>query len=276
MSENFTKVVALMEQLRGDSGCPWDREQNRESLKPYLLEETYELLEAIEKEDIGEIKEELGDLLLQVVFHAEIARERGEFNIEQVLEILADKLVRRHPHVFGTDSSKTAQEVLKRWEKIKRKEKKYRKRKSALDGVPKELPALIRANQLQGRASRTGFDWQEQEEVWEKIQEELEELKQSLQEKKRERIEAELGDLFFSLVNLARFMKIDPEGALRKTNQRFYQRFHFMEREAKKKNKTLNSMSLLEMDKLWEEAKTYEVMKAKKNTLLKNERIKAQ
>jgi len=275
MSENFTKVVALMERLRGDSGCPWDREQNRESLKPYLLEETYELLEAIEKEDIGEIKEELGDLLLQVVFHAEIARERGEFNIEQVLEILADKLVRRHPHVFGTESSKTAQEVLKRWEMIKRKEKKYQKRKSVLDGVPKELPALIRANLLQGRASRAGFDWQEQEEVWEKVQEELEELKQSLQEKKRERIEAELGDLFFSLVNLARFVKIDPEGALRKTNLRFYQRFHFMERKAKKKNKTFNSLSLLEMDKLWEEAKTYEVKK-KKRTSLKNERIKVQ
>ena len=255
MSENFTKVVSLMEKLRSESGCPWDREQNRESLKPYLLEETYELLEAIEKEDIGEIKEELGDVLLQVIFHAEIAREKGEFNIEQVLEILADKLVRRHPHVFGSESSKTAQDVLKRWEKIKRQEKKYQKRKSALDGIPKELPALIRANQLQGRASRTGFDWKKQEEVWEKVQEELEELKRTLQEKNLKRIEDELGDLFFSLVNLARFMKIDPEGALRKTNERFYQRFYFMEREAERGNRNLNSMSIFEMDKLWEKAK---------------------
>jgi len=275
MSEKFTKVVALMEQLRGEKGCPWDREQNRESLKPYLLEETYELLEAIDKKDIGEIREELGDLLLQVVFHAEIARERGEFNIEEVLESLAEKLVRRHPHVFEGETSITTQEVLKRWEMIKRNEKKHQMRKSALDGIPKELPALIRANQLQGRASRLGFDWKEEEAVWEKVQEEFEELKQSLQEKNHERIEAELGDLFFSLVNLARFIKIDPEGALRKTNQRFYQRFHSMERAAKKKNKIINSMSLLEMDNLWEEAKTFEVKK-KKPTSLKKKKLKAQ
>ena len=258
MSEKFQRVVKVMETLRSEKGCPWDREQTRESLKPFLLEETYEVLEAIEKGEVDGLKEELGDLLLQVLFHAEIAKERKEFDIEDVLTQLEDKLIRRHPHVFGGDTSKTSQEVLQKWETIKRGEKKNKNRKSALDGVPKELPALMRAHQLQGRAARVGFDWKEQEPIWGKVCEELKELEAAKSEGQKERIEAELGDLFFALVNWARFMKIDPEEALRKTNQRFYDRFHFIEKEAKKKEKSLSSMTLSEMDLLWEEAKKAE------------------
>jgi tetrapyrrole methylase family protein/MazG family protein len=247
-----------METLRSEKGCPWDREQTRDSLKPFLLEETYEVLEAIETGEPSEIKEELGDLLLQVIFHAEIAKERKEFDIEDILLQLQEKLIRRHPHVFGDAMSKNSQEVLQKWEEIKRGEEKNKKRKSALDGVPKELPALMRAHQLQGRAARVGFDWKEQEPVWEKVCEELKELETAKSEGQKKRIEAELGDLFFALVNWARFMRIDPEEALRKTNQRFYDRFHFIEKEAKKEGKSLSSMTLSEMDSLWQEAKKAE------------------
>jgi len=258
MSEKFQRVVKVMETLRSEKGCPWDREQTRESLKPFLLEETYEVLEAIGKGEADELKEELGDLLLQVLFHSEIAKERKEFDIEDVLIQLEDKLIRRHPHVFGGDTSKTSQEVLRKWETIKRGEKKNKNRKSALDGVPKELPALMRAHQLQGRAARVGFDWKEQEPIWEKVYEELKELEAAKNEGQMEKIQAELGDLFFALVNWARFMKIDPEEALRKTNQRFYHRFYFIEKKAKKKKKSLSAMTLPEMDLLWEEAKKAE------------------
>ncbi len=258
MSKNFQKVVEVMEKLRGENGCPWDKEQTRNSLKPFLLEETYEVLEAIEKEDVEGLKEELGDLLLQVVFHAKIAKELGEFDIEDVLAQLEDKLKRRHPHVFGDDAAGSSEEVLNKWESLKRKEKKNQNRKSALDGVPRELPALMRAHQLQGRAARVGFDWKHQEPVWNKVCEEMKELEYSIEKENQERVEAELGDLFFALVNMARFMKIDPEEALRKTNQRFYDRFYYMEKVARQKDRVLSSMSLSEMDLLWDEAKLAE------------------
>ena len=258
MSKAYRKLIKVMERLRSDRGCPWDREQTRETLKPFLIEETYEVIEAIDNKDPENLKEELGDLFFQVVFHAQIAKEREEFDIEEVLNALTDKMVRRHPHVFGKDKAGTAQQALARWEKLKSREGKNRKRKSVLDGVPKHLPGLLRANQLQGRAARVGFDWPNIKPVWRKIREELKELQESVQENDPESIEAEIGDLLFSLVNLSRFLKIDSEGALRKANERFSERFQFMERKAGKLGRSLSGMSLKKLDQLWKEAKREE------------------
>ncbi len=265
MSKRFSELVAVMETLRGKNGCPWDKEQTRESLKPFLLEEAYEVLEAIDEEDPEILKEELGDLLFQVLFHSEIAKERGEFGIEDVLAYTIDKMTRRHPHVFGAARSSrkkgtpaTAKEVLARWEELKQKEKRNRKRKSVLDGVPKPLPALMRAYQLQTRASRVGFDWKEMRPVWNKVREEMKELEQAIGDGQPRQIQAEFGDIFFALVNLARFLKFDPEGSLRKANRRFVDRFHYMEKKAGKSQKTLSNMTLNEMGRLWEEAKAAE------------------
>lgn len=255
MPKGFQKLVRVMERLRGKKGCPWDREQSRESLKPFLLEEAHEVLEAIEDGDIEILKEELGDLLFQVVFHAQIAKERGEFSIEEVLTALTDKMVRRHPHVFGKVKAGTSQEVLAQWEKLKHQEHRNRKRKSVLDGVPKSLPALMRAHQLQARAARVGFDWPEMKPVWGKVHEEMKELEESYREGNAQAVKAEMGDLLFALVNLSRFMKINPEDALRKANHRFMERFHYMEKKAKRSGRVLSAMTLAEMDRLWEAAK---------------------
>lgn len=289
MSKGFQKLVEVMERLRGKRGCPWDQEQSRESLKPFLLEEAHEVLEAIEEGDIEILKEELGDLLFQVIFHAQIAKERGEFNIEEVLTALTDKMVRRHPHVFGKVRAGTTQEVLARWEALKHQEHRNRKRQSVLDGVPRSLPALMRAHQLQARAARVGFDWPltppqaalaaspiavqsgplmksaggsvkgwpDIKPVWDKVYEEVKELELSLREEDAEAIEAEVGDLFFALVNVSRFMKVSPEDALRKANHRFMERFHYMEKKAKRSGRALSAMTLAEMDRLWEEAKAH-------------------
>ena len=265
MSKRFGELISVMERLRAKNGCPWDREQTRESLKPFLLEEAYEVLEAIDEGDPDMLKEELGDLLFQVLFHSQIAKERGEFGIEDVLSYTIDKMTRRHPHVFGPVPSPvrkgrrlTAKDVLARWEELKQKEKGNRKRKSVLDGIPKPLPALMRAHQLQTRASRVGFDWKELRPVWNKVREELKELELAVEEGRGRPIRHEFGDLFFALVNLARFLKLDPEESLRKANQRFVDRFHFIERKAWKSRKPLSEMTLAEMDRLWEEAKAAE------------------
>ena len=257
MSKGFQKLVKVMERLRGKKGCPWDREQTRDSLKPFLLEEAHEVLEAIEEGDTEILKEELGDLLFQVIFHAQIAKERGEFNIEEVLTELTNKMVRRHPHVFGKVKAATTQEVLSRWEEIKHQEHRNRKRRSVLDGVPKGLPALMQAHQLQARAARVGFDWPDIKPVWDKVHEEIKELESSLREGDVEAIEAEAGDLLFALVNVSRFMKVNPEDALRKANRRFMERFHYMEKKAKRSGHALSAMTLAEMDQLWEEAKAH-------------------
>jgi len=271
MSKRFSDLVGVMETLRGKRGCPWDREQTRESLKPFLLEEAYEVLEAIDDEEPEILKEELGDLLFQVLFHSRIATERGEFGIEDVLSHTIDKMTRRHPHVFGASRSSkrkgrpaTADEVLVRWEELKQKEKRNRKRTSVLDGVPKPLPALMRAYQLQTRASRVGFDWKEMRPVWNKVREEMKELEEAIGEGQPRQIQSEFGDLFFSLVNLARFLKFDPEESLRKANQRFVDRFSFMERKAGKSRRALSDMTLNEMDRLWEEAKSAERKRPKR------------
>ena len=281
MSERFDQVVEIMSRLRGKGGCPWDRKQTRESLKPYLIEEAYEVLETIEAQDDPKLKEELGDVLLQVLFHAQIGRERNTFTIEDVLQTLAEKLIRRHPHVFGDSSKtppvvKTADEVVHRWEEIKRQEKAdlsgNGEAGSALDGVPKALPALLRAYQLQVRAARVGFDWPHDEtgyaQVVGKVREELREVDearaaaaQSATDEAKRHLEHEIGDLLFALVNLARFVKVNPEEALRGATNRFVTRFTHMEQAAKAGGRSLTDMTLAEMDRLWDDAKAAEAHK---------------
>ena len=272
MSTHFTKVVKLMAALRAQNGCPWDRKQTHESLKPYLLEETYEVLETIDQGDQAKLREELGDVLLQVIFHSQIAAEVGTFTVEDVLDTLAEKLVRRHPHVFGngdqTSTLTNSEQVLNQWEHIKRAEREAAGgTQSALDGVPKTLPALLRAYQTQARAARVGFDWPHNvaglEHIFEKVAEEVDELKEALaqaesgpnQPGRQTDIEAELGDILFSLVNLARFVKVNPEEALRRSTNRFIDRFHLVETQAAEKGTSLTDMTLAEMDELWDEAK---------------------
>ncbi|MBI2902008.1 MAG: nucleoside triphosphate pyrophosphohydrolase [Candidatus Methylomirabilis oxyfera] len=271
--ERFDALVRIMERLRADGGCPWDREQTRQSLKPFLIEEAYEVVEAIDGGDTGQLMEELGDLLFQVVFHAQVAAERGEFTIGQVLAATADKMVRRHPHVFSDGKASTAGEVLEQWEKLKREERDAAAAVpgSALDGVPKELPALLRAQRLQDKASRAGFDWPEISGVIAKVQEELDELRVAMQsaasarpvtsrspgpsEGAVEGVEQELGDLLFSMVNLARFLNLSAEDALRKSIARFSARFRYMEQTIEREGRRLKEASPEEMNSLWEEAK---------------------
>jgi tetrapyrrole methylase family protein / MazG family protein len=252
----FVELVEIMARLRGENGCPWDREQTSESIKPYLVEETYEVLEAIDEQDPAKLKEELGDLMLQIVFHARMAEEAGAFSIGDVLASINDKLVRRHPHVFGDVKAETAQEVLFNWEQIKQTERRQATGDaSLLDGVPRELPALLRAHRLQEKASRVGFDWQEAQEVFRKVEEELDELRAAMQGQAADRVEAELGDLLFALVNLSRFLAVNPEEALRKTIARFIARFRYIEEELARRGRSLRQASLEEMDALWAEAK---------------------
>ena len=250
----FERLIKIMARLRGPSGCPWDKEQTPQSLKPYLIEEAYEVLEAIDLNDDDEIKEELGDLLLQVVFHAQIASEENRFNIDDVAEAIADKLIRRHPHVFGDTQADTPDEVIKNWEAIKAEEK-PEKRASLLDGVPINLPALLRACRLQEKAARVGFEWEHIADVAQKVQEETEELIHARESGAIEKVREEFGDLLFALVNLARFLQICPEEALIQTNRKFQSRFQYIETELCKKGKTPHESTLEEMDALWEAAK---------------------
>ena len=252
----FAELVEIMARLRGEGGCHWDREQTSESIKPYLVEETYEVLEAIDEEDPAKLREELGDLMLQIVFHAQMAEEAGAFSISDVLTAINDKLVRRHPHVFGDVQAETAQEVLFNWEQIKQTERRQAKgQASLLDGVPRDLPALLRAHSLQEKASRVGFDCKEAQEVFQKVEEELGELRAAMQGRAADRVEAELGDLLFALVNLSRFLAVNPEEALRKTISRFIARFCYIEEELARRGRSLRQVSLEEMDALWAEAK---------------------
>ncbi len=251
MEYDFSKLVEIMEKLRKE--CPWDKKQTRESLRPYLIEETYEVLEAIDEGNPDKLKEELGDLLLQVVFHAEIAKEKGEFDINDVIDFLCNKLIYRHPHVFGDVKVKSAEEVLENWEKLKKREKNHAD--SVLSGVPKELPALLQAFRLQEKASKVGFDWDNVEGVINKIKEELSELIEAVREKDKEKIEHEMGDLLFAIANLGRFVGVDPENALRKCNARFKERFQYIEKRLSEEGKSPQEVSLEYMDKLWEEAK---------------------
>ena len=259
VAERFEALVRIMERLRADGGCPWDREQTRESLKPFLIEEAYEVVEAIDEGDPKKLMEELGDLLFQVVFHAQVATERREFTVGQVLVATADKMVRRHPHVFAEGTASTAREVLEQWEHLKREERdaEAAARASALDGVPKELPALLRAQRLQDKASRAGFDWPEISGVIAKVEEELGELKEAIQGAAPREIERELGDLLFSLVNLARCLNLSAEETLRKSITRFATRFRHIEETIERGGRRLKEVNLEEMEKLWEEAKSF-------------------
>ncbi|NPA40707.1 MAG: nucleoside triphosphate pyrophosphohydrolase [Aquificae bacterium] len=241
----FEDLVKVMERLRRE--CPWDREQIHESLKKYLIEEAYEVLDAIDSKDDEKLKEELGDLLLQPVFHAQIAKERGAFDIGDVIDTLVRKLIERHPHVFGNAKP---EDVLKNWEK-----KKMEKRESILEGIPKHLPALMRSQKLQDKASQVGFDFTDISQVFEKIQEEIEELKESLRDNDKENIKHEIGDILTAVVELARFVGVDAESALQEANDRFIRRFQYIEKRAKEMGKSLEEMSLEEMDRLWEEGK---------------------
>jgi tetrapyrrole methylase family protein/MazG family protein len=250
---DLNELIAIMSALRGENGCPWDKEQTRESLKPFLVEEAYEVLEAIDEKKPEAIKEELGDLLFQVVFQCQIAKEREEFDMAAVIDTIGKKMVARHPHVFGDADYKTSAEVLVHWEEQKKREGKQRE--SVLDGIPKELPSLLRAHRLQDRASRVGFDWERVEDVLPKLDEELTEFREALKRQRTEEIEDELGDIFFVLVNIARFVGINPEDALRKTISKFISRFRYIEMAAADRGKTLSDMTLAEMDALWDEAK---------------------
>lgn len=261
-SHEIKKLEEIMEHLRGENGCPWDREQTPISLKPCLLEEAYEVLEAIDEGSPEHLREELGDLLLQVVFHAQIAKERGQFTLADVIRELNEKMIRRHPHVFASTEVQGVKDVLKNWEEIKATEKEEIP-VSALDGIPVTLPALMRAEKIQSKASHLGFDWDEISGPLEKVKEEAEELVEARtlyeQKNKDERLyckmEEEFGDLLFSLVNLARFLDIRPEIALNRTVDKFYDRFRKMEANAAAHGEALEDLTLTQMDELWEESK---------------------
>lgn len=250
---DFQELLNIMEKLRGDRGCLWDKEQTRESLKPFILEEAYELIEAIELSDPERIKEELGDLLFQIVFQCQIAKERNEFEISDVIEMITKKMIARHPHVFGESDYRTSAEVIVQWEEQKKLEGK--RRESILEGVPEALPSLLRAHRLQNRAASVGFDWDKVDDALRKLDEELKEFKKALETKEKNEIGEELGDILFMLVNVSRFVGINPEDALRKTIAKFISRFRYIEMKATDNGKKLSDMTLKEMDELWEEAK---------------------
>ena len=247
----FEKLVDIMAMLRSPEGCPWDREQTHDSLKPYLLEEAYEVLETLDKKDYEGLKEELGDLMLQSIFHAQVASENNEFNIWDVLNTINEKLIRRHPHVFGDIEIKTADEQKIHWEKLKKKEGKQ----SVLDGVPVSAPSLLRASRIQQKAATVGFDWGDIEPVWRKIDEEFVELRHALEATDHEAIHEEFGDLLFAMVNLSRFIKVNPEDSLRCAVQKFIDRFQKLEDIFRQEGKNLHDVSLEEMDRIWEQIK---------------------
>jgi MazG family protein len=293
--ERFERAVSIMARLRAPGGCPWDREQTFDSIKPYTLEETYEVLEAIDNRDWEELPGELGDLLLQVLFYAQMAKDDGTFSIDDVLDRLADKLIGRHPHVFGEVKAETSSEVLRNWQSLKAREKeeKDKKKRSAeagqssdtpqsiLAGVSTAMPALMEAYKLSSRAAHVGFDWRDMDGLFEKLQEETEELrhgleefpapgprphsqgvagagKQQVPEKLRQHLEEEVGDLFFVLVNIARYLSLDPESALRKTNRKFKRRFQWMEEQLRLSGQSPEKASTAELESLWQQAKEHE------------------
>lgn len=247
-----------MERLRSPQGCPWDKEQTFKTLIPFLIEETYEVVDTLDKSDTSHLKEELGDLLFQIVFHAQIAREENQFDMAGVLQAIIDKLTRRHPHVFGDAKVKDAAEVIHNWEQIKALEKAERKGDSLLADVPASLPSLLKAYQLGKKAAKVGFDWPDTSGVFAKIKEEIQELEESIQNKSEVGIREELGDLLFAIVNLSRHFKINPEEALRQTNEKFIRRFQYIEKKIRGAGKEFQDYTLRELDLFWEEAKACE------------------
>jgi MazG family protein len=256
----FARLVEIMARLRAPGGCPWDREQTFDSIKPYLLEETYEVMDSIDARDWDELKSELGDLLLQSVFFAQMAAEEERFSISDSIDAINEKLVRRHPHVFAGGSARTADQVKARWDEIKEEEKDTQGRngRGLLAGVSRRAPALVEAQQLTSRASAVGFDWDDPDQVLAKLHEELGELAEARRSASKQQLENEIGDLLFVLVNLARFLKVDAEQALRGTNAKFRRRFGYLERKLAEGGRTLKQASLDEMEALWQEAKIHD------------------
>ena len=256
--EKFSEVLELMAQMRGENGCPWVREQTHQRLKPFLLEESHEFLDALTANDPAKIAEELSDLLYQIVFHCQIGAENGTFTAGQVISNLAAKIVRRHPHVFGGDALPDSEAVTKQWAQIKAQERLADNAGSALGSLPKSMPALARAQAISERAARVGFDWPNIEPVWQKLEEELSELKNAWASGDRQRTGEELGDVFFSLVNLARFLDVQAEDVTSQTTDRFIERFTYVDNQLRAAGKTPDQSSLEEMDRLWDEAKALE------------------
>ncbi len=262
--EKFERLVEIMARLRGEGGCPWDREQTFDSIKPYTLEETYEVLDAIDRRDWRGLAEELGDLVLQAVFYAQMAAEEGHFTIADALDAINAKLVRRHPHVFGDGTARTAEQVLARWNEIKQEEKRERgeEKRGLLDGVLRNQPALMEAAHLSKKAAAAGFDWPDIEGVFGKIREEIAELENARAGASREEIEGEIGDLLFTVVNAARFLGVDPEQALRRTNAKFRERFAQVEGGLEERGRRFGETTIEEMEELWQQAKRKEGSKS--------------
>lgn len=253
--EAFDRLLTIMDELREQ--CPWDKKQTMESLRHLTIEETYELGDAILDNDLEEVKKELGDVLLHIVFYAKIGSETGDFDMADVCTNICEKLINRHPHIYGDVKVENEEDVKRNWENIKLKEGKN----SVLEGVPKGLPALVKANRVQDKVSGVGFDWEKPEQVWEKVQEELEEFQDEVKAGDKDKMEAEFGDVMFSMVNYARFLDINPENALERTNKKFIKRFQHLEAKAKEVDKALKDMTLGEMDVFWEEAKKIDALR---------------
>jgi len=252
---SLSKLIKITETLMGDDGCPWDKVQTRESLKPYLVEETYEVLEALDGNDPEKIKDELGDLLYQILFHSKISSLKGEFDFRDVIDNLNEKMVRRHPHVFKEGKLNTPDQVIGQWEEIKKKENNKANQKSILDSIPINLPSLIKAQKLQKKAAKEGFDWDQINDVFDKLDEEIKEFKEAVLKKTPADIQSEIGDIIFVITNIAKFYKIDAEEALRSTNNKFIKRFQYIEQKLEGKGKTLKDSPLEEMERYWQEAK---------------------
>ena len=248
---SFTKLLDVMDELRAK--CPWDKKQTFETLRHLTIEETYELADAILEDDTEEIKKELGDLLLHIVFYAKIGSETDSFDLGSISESIVEKLIHRHPHIYGDVEVADEEEVKRNWEKLKLREGKN----SVLEGVPKSLPALVKASRIQEKVAGVGFDWEEPKQIWEKVQEELSELNEEIKNGHKDNIEAEFGDVLFSMINYARHIDVNPENALERTNKKFTKRFQYLEEVAKKNNKELTDMTLTEMDVFWEESKKH-------------------
>jgi len=247
----FNRLLDIMDDLR--KKCPWDKKQTLQSLRHLTIEETYELADAILENDLDEVKKELGDVLLHIVFYAKIGSEKKAFDIADVANSISDKLIERHPHIYGDVTVKDEAEVKRNWEKLKLKSG----NKSVLEGVPKSLPALVKASRIQEKVAGVGFDWEAPHQVWDKVQEELTELNTEIKKGNQEKIEAEFGDVLFSMINYARFIGVQPENALERTNKKFIKRFQFLEEAAKKEGKNLSDMTLTEMDVYWEKSKEF-------------------
>jgi tetrapyrrole methylase family protein/MazG family protein len=255
IEKSFGQLVEIIAKLRSDDGCPWDKEQTHETLKTGIIEEAYEVIETIDEKDDEKLEEELGDLLMQVLLNAQIAKDEGKFDILGVIQKISEKLIRRHPHVFGDLKVKDSQEIMQNWERIKGEERAERDGNSLMDGVPINLPALIQARKVQSRASRVGFDWDKADDVLKKVDEEVGELKEGISKLDKENIKEEVGDILFSIVNLSRFLDVEPEDALRKTTAKFIRRFKKMESLIANDGKKITDFDLAGLDKIWDSIK---------------------